>query len=47
MNFFSAQDAARKGTVRLVVLFTVAVIVLIVLTNLLIAAVVVWMGSPG
>ncbi|MCZ6887934.1 MAG: M48 family metallopeptidase [Gammaproteobacteria bacterium] len=45
MNFFSAQDAARKGTVRLVVLFTVAVIVLIVLTNLLIAAVVVWMGS--
>ncbi len=39
MNFFQAQDDARKKTVRLTVLFSAAVLSLIVLTNLLVAAV--------
>lgn len=36
MNFFQAQDQARKNTTRLVVFFTLAVISLIVLTNILV-----------
>ena len=39
MNFFEAQDNARKKTKQLVLLLTAAVISLIVLTNLLVAAV--------
>ena len=38
MNFFSAQDAARKSTILLVLLFLSAVLSLILLTNLLIMA---------
>ena len=45
MNFFNAQDAARRNTFRLVALFTIAVVGLIVLTNLVIAFAVVWMGG--
>ena len=37
MNFFQAQDDARRKTGQLVVLFGIAVVVLIVLTNLLVA----------
>jgi Zn-dependent protease with chaperone function/uncharacterized tellurite resistance protein B-like protein len=39
MNFFSSQDIARKKTGRLVVFFSLAVLSLIVMTNLLIMAV--------
>jgi Zn-dependent protease with chaperone function len=42
VNFFEAQDDARKSTGRLVILFGAAVISLIVLTNLLVAAVYLW-----
>ncbi len=34
MNFFKAQDQARKSTVRLVILFSLAIICLIFITNL-------------
>ena len=37
MNFFQAQDDARRKTGQLVVLFGIAVVVLIALTNLLVA----------
>jgi Zn-dependent protease with chaperone function len=36
MNFFESQDRARANTTRLVVLFALAVIALIVMTNLLV-----------
>jgi Zn-dependent protease with chaperone function len=36
MNFFKSQDEARRNTGRLVVLFSLAVVSLIVLTNLLV-----------
>ena len=36
MNFFESQDHVRQNTVRLVLLFTLAVITLIVMTNLLV-----------
>lgn len=36
MDFFRAQDAARRNTTRLVILFTLAVLSLIVITNLLV-----------
>ncbi len=36
MNFFTAQDKARRNTTRLIILFTLAVIALVVLTNILI-----------
>ena len=39
MNFFQAQDQARRYTGRLVILFILAVLVLIVLTNLLVMSV--------
>ncbi|MEZ5552071.1 MAG: M48 family metallopeptidase [Pseudomonadales bacterium] len=42
MNFFQAQDDARRKTFRLAVLFGAAVISLVVLTNLLVAAVFLW-----
>jgi Zn-dependent protease with chaperone function len=35
MNFFRSQDAARSSTTRLVVLFALAVLSLVILTNLL------------
>ncbi len=39
MNFFEHQDDANKNTLRLLALFTLAVLALIILTNLLVAAV--------
>lgn len=45
MNFFEAQDNARRKTWQLVALFIAAVITLIVLTNLLVAVVVQMMGG--
>jgi Zn-dependent protease with chaperone function len=42
MNFFQAQDDARRKTFRLALLFTAALASLILLTNLLVAAVYVW-----
>ncbi len=36
MDFFQAQDAARRNTARLVIFFTLAVLSLIVITNLLV-----------
>jgi Zn-dependent protease with chaperone function len=45
VNFFQAQDDARKKTWQLALLFGGAVVSLIVLTNLLVAAVYVWTGN--
>ncbi len=45
MNFFQAQDSARRHTVRLALLFAAAVLSLILLTNLLVATVFVWTGN--
>ncbi|GMR18574.1 MAG: M48 family metallopeptidase [Gammaproteobacteria bacterium] len=39
MNFFESQDRVRKNTVQLVFLFTLAVVTLIIMTNLLIMGV--------
>ena len=36
MNFFESQDRVRKNTTLLVVLFVLAVIALIVMTNVLV-----------
>ncbi len=36
MNFFESQDRVRKSTVRLVLLFSLAVVSLIIMTNLLV-----------
>ncbi len=44
MDFFTAQDKARKSTSLLVFYFLLAVISLILLTNLLITGVITWMG---
>ncbi len=45
MNFFTAQDKARRNTSRLIILFTLAVIALVVLTNILIIGAFVYMGT--
>ena len=39
MNFFESQDRARKNTLQLVFLFSLAVVSLIIMTNLLVMAV--------
>ncbi len=44
MDFFSAQDAARRKTWQLAALFSAAVITLIVLTNLLLAFAALWIA---
>ncbi|MCF6281592.1 MAG: M48 family metallopeptidase [Candidatus Polarisedimenticolaceae bacterium] len=44
MDFFTAQDKARKSTTLLVFYFIFAIISLILLTNVLITGVVTWMG---
>ncbi|MFW6093495.1 MAG: M48 family metallopeptidase [Pseudomonadota bacterium] len=46
MDFFSAQDAARRKTWQLAALFAIAVAVLVVLTNLLVALVYAWTPRP-
>lgn len=45
MDFFSAQDNARKSTVWLLLYFSLAVVSLIILTNLLIMGVMLWAAS--
>ena len=39
MNFFESQDRARKNTFQLVSLFTLAIVSLIIMTNLLVMVV--------
>ena len=45
MNFFQAQDNARRNTWRLGALFALAVVTLIILTNLLVAFAFGWIGQ--
>ena len=45
MNFFKSQDVARKKTSQLVILFALAVISLVVLTNILVMAVFGYLSS--
>jgi len=45
LNFYQAQDDARRSTWRLIALFVAAVLSLIVMTNLLVAVVYVWTGN--
>ena len=45
MNFFQAQDHARRTTWRLAGLFIAAIVTLVVLTNVLVAGVYVWMNN--
>ncbi len=47
MDFFSAQDSARRRTWQLVLLFSLAVLGLIALTNLLVGGVLAWFGGYG
>ncbi len=47
MDFFGAQDDARRNTWRLALLFGGALVTLIVLTNLLVAAVYAWSADGG
>ncbi len=44
MNFFEAQDAARRKTKQLSLMFAAAVVTLIVLTNVLVAIIYGWTG---
>lgn len=46
MDFFKEQDIARRNTRVLVVLFIAAVLLLIVLTNIVIAGALFWQTSP-
>ncbi len=36
MNFFEAQDRVRRNTAKLVFLFVLAVVALVIMTNLLV-----------
>ncbi|MCW8900546.1 MAG: M48 family metallopeptidase [Gammaproteobacteria bacterium] len=45
MNFFKAQDKARQNTTRLVVLFALAIVSLVLLTNLLFIGTFAYMGT--
>ena len=47
MDFFGAQDDARRKTWQLAGLFAAAVVSLVVLTNLLVGAVYLWTARPG
>lgn len=47
MDFFQAQDNARSNTTRLVVLFALAVISLVVMTNLLVMVVLTYLRRHG
>jgi len=47
VNFFEAQDSARRKTWQLVALFAAAVLSLVVLTNLLVAAVVFYSNTTA
>src|SRR5215510_7132109 len=46
MDFFAAQDRARRKTWQLIVLFTIAVIGLILTTNVLVALVAAFAVTP-
>ena len=39
MNFFESQDRVRKNTFQLIFLFTMAVVTLVIMTNLLVMVV--------
>ena len=45
MNFFKAQDKARKSTTRLIFLFVLAILSLVTLTNILIIGTVAYMDT--
>lgn len=47
MNFFEAQARAKRDTGRLLVLFALATLGLIVLTNLLVMALIAWNNDPA
>lgn len=47
MNFFQAQDTARRKTGQLALMFGAAVVTLIVLTNVLVAIALGWTGSQA
>jgi Zn-dependent protease with chaperone function len=47
MDFFEAQDRARRKTWQLIVLFAIAIVGLIVATNVLVAIVVAFSTTPG
>lgn len=47
MNFFKAQDKARRNTTRLIILFVLAIISLVILTNLLLIGTFAYMGTDG
>ncbi len=47
MDFFNAQDKARRNTLRLILLFATAVAVLVVLTNLLVAGFLLYFTDYG
>ena len=46
MNFFKAQDQARKSTFRLVMLFSLAIITLILLTNIVVIVTLEYQSLP-
>jgi len=47
MDFFAAQDRARRKTWQLIALFAIAIVGLIVATNVLVAVVVAFSTTPG
>ena len=47
MDFFEAQDRARRKTWQLVLLFAIAIVGLIVATNVLLAVVTAFSSTPG
>ena len=47
MNFFQAQDTARRKTWQLALMFSAAVVTLILLTNVLVAIVFGWTGTQS
>jgi Zn-dependent protease with chaperone function len=47
MDFYQAQDDARRGTTRLIVYFILAVISLVIVTNLLVMLVFGYVDGPG
>jgi hypothetical protein len=47
VDFFAAQDLARRKTWRLALLFGAAVLCLVLLTNLLVAFFLAFMGNHG
>jgi len=47
MDFFQAQDNARRNTTRLVILFTLAVLTLVIMTNFLVMLVLAYFNRHG